>query len=311
VAHTPSFGISNIIFLVTLGLFGAYRLYRKIALTQAWSVHSEANRDPSRNSGAGGPDSDTIFAHDCKVFEESVNNNPRDVLAWVSWGRALATRAAGQSRAESYRLSALADEKYSAALAIAPNDMILAGNLAGVVFHLGTLRGGSEGRQFLTRACDLCERILEHEESPTLERHTLLVWGAALDWLGRRTGLPGANRFYAAAEEKYAAALTVGMHGGSLERGGAETIMHWAWQHPGEASRRLLMEACTESDSVLRKAPTDTNALATWGWSRAWLARNAPDTEADNLYSEVEAKFSLGLRLNPAMRTFSAAWPTC
>lgn len=291
--------------MLGLAAFGVYLLYRKVAQPQTRSVNSEANRASSRNSGGGGPDSDTILAKDCEAFEQSVNENPRDVFAWVSWGGALARRAAGKSRAESDRLSALADEKYSAALVLAPDDMKLAGNLAGVVFHLGTLRGGSEGRQLLIRACDLCERIIGHsaaatEGNSTLRRHVLLVWGAALDWLGRRTGLPGADRFYFAAEEKYAAALTVGLNDLSLGRGGARTILHWAVQHPGEASRRLLMEACRESDKVLRKTPGDTDALVAWGWSRALLAHKTRDTEADSLYSEVEKGYSTALRLNPA-----------
>ena len=307
VVLNPDIGVASLICLVIFGIgaFSAYRLYRNVALPRKRSVRSEANRESRGGPDANRLDSDTVFAKDCKAFEQSVNENPQDVFAWTSWGTALAERAVGKSYAESDQLSSLADEKYSAALALTPNDMMLAGNLAGVVYHLGTLRGGSEGRQFLIRACDLCERIVDHpsaslKKNPTLRRHALLVWGASLDWLGRRTGLPDANRFYASAEEKYAAALTVSQHYRPLGRGGAETILHWALQHPGEASGRLLMEACRESESLLRKAPNDWSALVTWGMSRAWLAHRVPDAKADGLYSEVEKRLSAGLKLSQA-----------
>jgi hypothetical protein len=41
-----------------------------------------------RQSGWG-----ALFAEDCKAFERSVNKNPRDTFAWMSWGKALAEQA--------------------------------------------------------------------------------------------------------------------------------------------------------------------------------------------------------------------------
>ena len=98
---------------------------------------------------------------------------------------------------------------------------------------------GDEGRQYLIRACDLCERIVDRTEAnprdnPTLRCDALLVPGAPR-WTGwAENCTPDADRFML-GRRRVSAALTVGLQR-PTGRGDAGTILHGRSNVPGRKS---------------------------------------------------------------------------
>jgi tetratricopeptide (TPR) repeat protein len=263
------------------------------------------NRRSPGESETGRDDPEALLVKDCQAFEQWVREIPGDASAWSDWGKALAALAAKKSGDEADRLYAQADEKYSAALAIAPNDMVVTSRLVMALWSRAVRKGGDDGRQLLIRACGLCERMAGYpERDPKRARVVRSIafydWGEVLTGLGRIAGHDEADRFYAEAEEKYSAALAADPdHKASAFRR-AGSLWSRAIQRPGEAGRQLLLQARDAYAELVRKNPEDAGGLAGLGGSLILLGVRAPDVEADRLYVQAEEKLRLGLAANPA-----------
>ena len=263
------------------------------------------NRRSPGESEPGRDDPEALLVKDCQAFEQWVREIPGDASAWSDWGKALAALAAKKSGDEADGLYAQADEKYSAALAIAPNDMVVTSQLVMALWSRAVRKGGDEGRQLLIRACGMCERMAGYPErdpkrARVVRSTAFYDWGEVLTGLGRIAGHDEADRFYAEAEEKYSAALAADPDHKSSAFRRAGSLWSRALHRPGEAGRQLLLQARDAYAELVRRSPNDALGLAGWGLSFLWLGARAPDAEADPLYLQAEEKFRLGLAATPA-----------
>ena len=231
---------------IGLAALSAYLLYRRNPPRRP-----EVFRTPRPDGSAGTPDA--VFAADCKEFERLVNENPRDFSAWSGWGLALHQLAVRKSGAEADGIYAEADEKYSAALALRPDDLPLASHLVRLLYHRGERNGGEAERQCIIRACDLAERIVE--QNPVE--------------IGRR------------AHPSYYQLLSAW-----------SSVLYLRTERmPGEETRRLVTEAVRRLEEAAR-AGADSGVIALgWGSLLFAQARAAEGPEAVALFKAAGEKF--------------------
>jgi tetratricopeptide (TPR) repeat protein len=238
-----------------------------------------------------------IFVAYCTEFDRLAVGRRRRAFALRGWGKSLSLRAARKSGPGADVVYAREDDRCSAALALTPDDLLLASKLILLLYYRGERNGGEAGRQCLIRACDLAERIAERD--PNLRLSALFFWGAALRMLGGGAGHPEAAGLYALAAEKYSTALGLAPDDDNLAFNKASAVLQQALEHPGEAGYSFLAQARDGFERLVVRNPRDTRALAAWTASLLLQGARSPDVTADSLYSEVEQKCSSGLEASP------------
>jgi len=246
-------GMPDYMFVVALaaGLAArcAYTLYRKNPQRRP-----EVSGRPGHDRSTAGPDAEALLVASCKEFERLTNENPRDFSAWWGWGGALLHLARNKSGAEADAIYAQIDEKYSAALALRPDDMWLAANLLGVVYRRALCDPGEAGSRCITRACDLATHMIEGDAG-AIGRPRRTAYYRILYW--------------------WSAVLQLR----------AECM-------PGEETDCLLRDAACQLEQATQDAGSESGALLL-GWGRLLFARarRAQGAQAETLFKAAGEKF--------------------
>jgi len=167
---------------------------------------------------------------------------------------------------------------------------------ANSLLKLGCVDRTGQAVSLLARSCEECAKVIAKDS-----RHefALQVWGTALWCLAKRSSGADADRLYADAEEKFAAALA--LTGDSVK---LATDRFWAlWEradlHPGAPGAAFLKVICDECERILRSRPDQTTLLGWWASSLSCLATRSAQADADLLFRDAEAKLEKCLTLHP------------
>jgi len=272
---------------VFLAIFGFF-FY---TLLQAWSTDTVVKRAHHMLQRAknGDPDAEGLLAACCIECEYAIKRQPRHVRALEIWGAALWSRAKRTAPNEALRLLALAEQKYVEALDLQPDDPKLSIGLFWVLWDRAHLMGGRPGLDILDRLCDECERLLILHPS---DAGLLSFWGNALESLGNRAAMPEADRRYAAAEEKYSAALAIKAGDAAIQCSLASVLWRRSRRHTGDEARALLGRAWRWIEAAVTANPSDARARSLRAWLLFGRSRLEPSVDVDRLLSQAAAQFA-------------------
>jgi hypothetical protein len=242
------------------------------------------------------------FKKSCEYFERELAANPRNASLWQSWATALQQRAVSTFGDEMEQLYAQAEEKYAQAQLLKLDDPTLAYNFARMLLERAYRVRAEDARRSLIRAVGLCQRVVKicvgsSQWDTEMRRLANYLCGSALFVLGTRSAYPDADQLFAAAEEKFAAALSPLDPAPQVAMASAVCLR--AFQHGGEAGRPFFARSRELYEAVLSRNPSYTEAMAGVAESLFWEAVRLPDQEADGIFAEVEVRCRAGLRLNP------------
>jgi tetratricopeptide (TPR) repeat protein len=260
-------------------------------LMKAWSTDHMVHRAHALLLRAknGAADADNLLAACCAECTRAAARNPHDSYILKIWGAALWCRGHRTTGDEADRIYRQAEQKYVAALESKPDDVPLSLDLFWVLHDRAALHAGPVGLNLLERICDECDRLLIlHPNHAEL----LSFWGNALESMGTRAPAAEADRLYAAAEDKYAAALAAKPGEVAIMNSIAALLWRRARRNRGEEARTLLARAGQWLDSALAVNPRDSRALSTVAFVLFSLSRLQPGDETDRMLSEAAVKFA-------------------
>ena len=272
-------------------IFLAIFVFFLYTLLHAWSTDTVVKRAHHMLQRAknGDPDAEGLLAACCIECEYAIKRQPRHVRALEIWGAALWSRAKRTAMTEALRLLAQAEQKYAEALEIQPDDPTLSIGLFWVLWDRAHLMGGQPGLELLERLCDECERLLIlHSGDAAL----LSFWGNALESLGNRAPMPEADRLYAAAEEKYSAALAIKTGDAAIQCSLASVLWRRSRRHSGDEARGLLARAWRWIEAAVTTNPSDARARSLRAWLLFGRSRLEQSPDVDRLLAQAATQFA-------------------
>jgi hypothetical protein len=165
---------------------------------------------------------------------------------------------------------------------------------ANILLQQGCVDRSSRSVAILKQACGDCEKVIA--KNPRHE-FGLQVWGTALWWLGKRASGAEADRYYQAAEEKFASALALKGDDVTLATDRFWALRERAELHPGANGAPFLRVICEECERILRSRRKDRALLAWWASALSSLSVRTTPEEASQLLAQAEAKLKAALAL--------------
>ncbi len=277
---------------LTLGLvaLGAYLSLRKrspLLDDTKWIQHHDRGNFLNR--------SEACLMADCDTFAQEVSRNPRDAEAWFGWGAALSQIAKTRSGTEADQLLAQAAEKCSAALALVPDDMVVTGRLVAVLARRGELNPGEAGRPFLTRACELCDRMVAYSGSafctPSIRRKAACLWTQLHLFLAQRLSDLEADSLYARTQMETESALRSFPADGELTSLLASVLAHRAELSQSPAGTDYLMRATALLEPIWLASSPSPSAISILTNVLLLRAERLPGDQTTRYIEEAAGRF--------------------
>jgi len=267
-------------------------------LVKAWSTDGIVHRAHALLLRAknGAPDADELLTACCAECKRAAVRNPNDSYICKIWGAALWCRGHRATGDDADRLYRDAEQKYLTALESKPDDVTLSLDLFWVLYDRAALHAGPIGLDLLERICDECERLLIlHQNNAEL----LSFWGNALECMGNRASTAEADNLYAAAEDKYTAALAAKPSDSAIMNSLAALLWRRSRRGSGDEGRARLARAAQWLDSALTLDPKDKRALSMRAWVLFTLSRLQPGEETARMLNDAAAQ--LGTSNDPEL----------
>jgi tetratricopeptide (TPR) repeat protein len=286
--------LDGIVIAVALGntLWIVYQSFKKASARKIDRLLDKAR-------AASGTEADTLLARACEECARRVEKKPRDAHALHQWGVALWWRAAKASRSEAEQIYEQADQKFSHAQAISPNDPACCSDRVGALFYRSALHPGDKGRRLLTEVCDLCHKRVGITGKGPYDARTLHTWGMALWWLARGEKGAEAKRLYQEADERFAKAVALEPKEADFAVDRASALVHRAALYGGDEQRQMLQRACRQCQQLSYRGKGGARMLAIWGSALCWLGATSKGEEAERYYAEAEKIAARALRIDP------------
>jgi hypothetical protein len=226
----------------------------------------------------------------CEECERQAPGGTQDAGVLGVWAEALCWLGEMAPGAEADARLATAEEKYALALAITPGDSRLVLGLVYTLLGRAALHAGEQGRGWLIRACEECERLAGRN---TQDIYALGVWATALCWLGGRTPDSEADRFFATAEQKCMLALAISPTDERLSAYLGRTLISRADLRTGEDGNQFLARAESLFETAVRANPDSYCRLRFWADALYLRTERMPGEETRRLIAQAAVQFDI------------------
>ena len=231
-----------------------------------------------------------LLAQCCAECEKILASHPRHLLAWHVWGAALWCLGRWSPADKADALFAEAEEKFSRALEIKPDETKLAIDLCWVLWERAGLHSGVMGLEYLERICEESDRLLVRKPG---EARLLNFWASALCCMGTRMSGPDADSMLAAAEAKFKEVLAVTPNDQNVMSSLGNVLWRRSRLRHGDEAREFLIRAWEWLEKALEVKPGDPRALSTGAWVLYARTRLMPGEETNRMLADAAARFAV------------------
>jgi len=284
--------LDRIVFTLTAGNI-AYSLYQHFTKAPGLKIDKLLNEARA----ASGTEADVLLARVSEVCRQRIARNSRDAHALHQWGVALWWRAAKATGAEADRLFEQADQKFSAAQYIAPNDAACCSDRVGALRYRAKVSPGEKARQLLRQTCELCRKRVGTVSNGPYDGRTFYAWGTALWMLAMSENGTEARRLYQEADEKFTRGRTLAPEDAGIYVEQANALLHRAVLYSGDQRREIVERARQQCQQLASAGSGGAYVLVLWCSALCGLGSMAKGAEPEAFFAEAEKKARRALEI--------------
>jgi len=277
-----------ILALVVVACLG-YAIYLLLRAHEADVAVRRANAMLQEARGPSFEGTAQLLANCCAECERVLAGHPRHVLAWHVWGAALWCLGRSSPPDKADLVFAEAEDKFSHALEIWPDNVKLTLDLCWVLWDRADLHPGNGGLRHLMRICDESQRVLARKPG---EPRLLNFWASALCCIGTRTSPGEAEGIFASAENRFKEVLAITPNDHDAMSSLANVLCRRARLHQGDVARAMVVEAGEWLDKALELKPGDPRALSMWAWVLYARTKVMPCEETSRMLADAAQRFA-------------------
>ncbi|OFW75335.1 MAG: hypothetical protein A2Y55_12860 [Actinobacteria bacterium RBG_16_68_12] len=293
----------------------------------AWARVLEGNRLGDEAIAASRADADRLFAAAYGEYEAALEVKPDMDGAlgdWVitalgNWAISLADQAKTKEGAEADGLFAAAYEKYEAAHELSPDNTDTLRYWADALGDQAKMKEGAEADRLFAAAYGKYKAALEvkPDKDDALgdwvitarpdDPDTIGNWASTLADHARAKHGDEADRLFAAAYEKYEAALALRPDDPDTIGNWALTLADHARTKQGDEANRLFAAAYEKYEAAVALRPDDAETLSNWGIALLDQGRTKLGDEALQLFREADRRFHSAEASRPGSAAYNLA----
>ena len=261
-----------------------------------------------RGGRSGGETGRQCLIRACGLAEQMAEKDTTlRVSALFFWGAALRMLGRRLGHPEAAGLYALAEEKYSIALSLAPGDENLAFNRAGAILQQADEHPGETGRPLLAKACDELEQLVARNGE---NYRALGAWAESLLCLGSRLPDLEADSIYLQAEQKCSSGLEACLADEGLLTALSVALYHRAVVGAGEDANKILARVSTLVETTLRTHPRYYHLLPVWSSVLSLRTLRTSGEETSRLLKDGVHRFEDAAKVGLAPDMILGGWGT-
>ena len=262
----------------------------------AWAYMLKGNELFNCAKEINNVDTDIIFEHAYRYYNEAVKINSNMYEAFYNWGVALYQQAKKKEGKEADQLYGEACEKYAEAVRIKSDYHEACNNWGLVLCKLAEKKEGEETKRLYEKAY---EKYAEAIRINPNKHESFYNWGIALcKQLEKKNG-EEAGRLFGEACEKFAEVVRIKPDFHEVFCGWGIALYEYAKKKEGQEAEQLYYEACKKFTEVVSIKSTMHEAFYNWGIVLYEQAKKKEGKDAERLYSEACEKFEESLRIKP------------